>query len=75
MAFDSWKGKLMNQEDKNRKQDEKREQYYQKIVDRMSNNHKDEWSEQEENESNKHPGEYYCGICGWVPIKKFPHCH
>jgi hypothetical protein len=22
-----------------------------------------------------HEGQYYCGICGWVDLSLFPHCH
>lgn len=36
----------------------------------------DENDEREEQVSeDEHPGQYYCGICGWVPLSLFPNCH
>jgi hypothetical protein len=61
---------LFSKKPREEESDEKREKYYQKIVDRVPNDHKDDWDE-----SDEHPNEFFCGRCGWVHISRFPHCH
>ena len=38
-------------------------------------NQEDTEHETEENESDNHPNEFFCGICGWSPISSYPHSH